>query len=149
MRLSSYRPHSSRTATFDWQYGIRLTLRFVSKPSLDDAISRLPNRGAVSADADPSRRAFFKLGMVGWEGITLGKYGDLAGIEIDPNDYEKPVPFTEENAIAMMANVHGFEAFIVEKCLNPVAFRPLSPGQNVERVENLSNTPGGTSAPGV
>lgn len=152
MTLRSLKKTSSKVRVFDWQHGIKLTLAFVSKPSLDQALARLsPTRGtaALANDPDPSRRAFYKLGLRGWEGFTYGKYAELTGFDIDQTKVEEQVPCNEENALEAMRNLYEFETFLVQTCCNPAAFRELSDEQEKARVENLPSSPAGSTNPGA
>lgn len=100
--------------------GFKITLSFLSRETLVNirkkATKTTFNNKARMPQDELDDKLFLKLytaaAIKGWTGFKYEYLYKLAPSDIDPKDFEKTLPFTEENAIALMEASADFDGFI-------------------------------------
>lgn len=112
--------------------GFKLNLAFMSRETLvsirkKSTKTTFKNRQPVE---DLDDKLFLKLyvnaAIKGWSGFKYKYLNELAPTEIDPKDLEKEIPYSEENALALMEASSNFDAFISETVSDLSAFTKSS-----------------------
>jgi hypothetical protein len=112
--------------------GFKLNLSFMSRETLvsirkKSTKTTFKNRQPLEELDD---KLFLKLyvgaAIKGWTGLKYEYLNELAPSNIDPKDFEKEVPYSEENALALMEASANFDAFISETVSDLSAFTKTS-----------------------
>lgn len=121
-------PSKSVEVEFPGFDGFKLNLNFLSRDTLmsirkKSTKTTFKNRQPID---DLDDKLFLKLyvsaAIKGWSGFKYKYLNELAPSEIDPKDYDKEVPYSEENALALMEASANFDAFISETVSDLSAF---------------------------
>ena len=108
--------------------GFKISLSFLSRETLvsirkKSTKTAFKNRQPVEELDD---KLFLKLyvaaAIKGWTGLKFSYLNELAPSDIDPKDYEKTVPYSEENALELMQASSNFDAFVTETVSDLSAF---------------------------
>lgn len=112
--------------------GFKLKLAFMSRETLVSIRKKatkttFKNRQPVE---DLDDKLFLKLyvnaAIKGWSGFKYKFLNELAPMDLDPEDADKEVPFSEENALALMEASSNFDGFISETVSELSAFTKAS-----------------------
>lgn len=121
-------PSKSVEVEFPGFDGFKLNLNFLSRETLmsirkKSTKTTYKNRQPVD---DLDDKLFLKLyvnsAIKGWSGFKYKYLNELAPSEIDPKDFDKEVPYSEENALALMEASANFDQFISETVSDLSAF---------------------------
>lgn len=113
-------PSKAAEVEFPGFDGFKLNLTFLSRETLVNIRKKatkttFKNRQAVE---DLDDKLFLKLyvaaAIKGWSGFKFKYLVELAPTEISPADYEKELPFSEENALALMESSSSFDSFVTD-----------------------------------
>ena len=113
-------PSKTAEVEFPGFDGFKLNLTFLSRETLVNIRKKatkttFKNRQAVE---DLDDKLFLKLyvaaAIKGWSGFKFKYLVELAPTEINPEDYEKELPFSEENALALMESSSSFDSFVTD-----------------------------------
>lgn len=108
--------------------GFKLKLAFMSRETLVNIRKKatkttFKNRQPVE---DLDDKLFLKLyvnaAIKGWSGFKYKHLNELAPMDLNPADGEKEVPFSEDNALALMEASSNFDGFISETVSDLSAF---------------------------
>lgn len=113
-------PSKSVEVEFPGFDGFKLNLAFLSRETLvsirkKSTKTTFKNRQPIEELDD---KLFLKLyvaaAIKGWSGFKYKYLNELAPAEIPAADYDKEVPYSEENALALMEASSNFDGFISE-----------------------------------
>lgn len=111
-------PSKSVEVDFPGFEGFKLNLSFMSRETLvsirkKSTKTTFKNRQPMEELDD---KLFLKLyvaaSIKGWSGLKYKYLNELAPSNIDPKDFDKEVPYSEENALALMEASADFDAYI-------------------------------------
>ena len=113
-------PSKAAEVEFPGFEGFKLNLTFLSRETLVSIRKKatkttFKNRQPVE---DLDDKLFLKLyvaaAIKGWSGFKFKYLVELAPTEIGEADYEKELPFSEENALALMESSSTFDSFVTD-----------------------------------
>ena len=113
-------PSKAAEVEFPGFEGFKLNLTFLSRETLVSIRKKatkttFKNRQPVE---DLDDKLFLKLyvaaAIKGWSGFKFKYLVELAPTEIGEADYEKELPFSEENALALMESSATFDSFVTD-----------------------------------
>jgi hypothetical protein len=115
-------PSKSTEVEFPGFEGFKLQLSFLSRETLvsirKKSIKTTFNNRTRQPTEELDDKLFLKLyvaaAIKGWSGFKYKYLNDLAPSEISPADFEKEVPYSEENALTLMEASASFDSFISE-----------------------------------
>lgn len=100
--------------------GFKLNLSYMSRQTILGLRKKAtkPSFKGRQYTEDFDEKLFLKLytaeAIKGWSGFTYEYLSKLAPTEIDEADFAKLVPYTQENALAMMESSVTFDSFVSE-----------------------------------
>lgn len=121
-------PSKSVEVEFPGFEGFKLNLSFLSRETLvsirkKSTKTTFKNRQPIEELDD---KLFLKLyvsaAIKGWSGFKYKYLNELAPADITEADYNKEVPYSEENALALMEASSNFDGFISETVSDLSAF---------------------------
>lgn len=121
-------PSKSVEVDFPGFDGFKLNLSFMSRQtliSIRKKATKTSFKGRQYTE-DLDDKLFLKLytaeAIRGWSGFKYEYLNQLAPSDINEADYEKLVPYTPENAVALMEASAGFDSFVSETVSDLSAF---------------------------
>ncbi len=110
--------------------GFELQVAYVAKDGLRRLIdaSRIrrfdPRTHQATDDVDDKKLARNLAKLIrDWRGLTMGKMAELIPVKVDPDDMDRPVPYTAGNAEILVAQAYGLDRFLVDTVTDLQAFR--------------------------
>lgn len=113
-------PSKAAEVEFPGFEGFKLNLTFLSRETLVSIRKKatkttFKNRQPVE---DLDDKLFLKLyvaaAIKGWSGFKFKYLVELAPTEIGPDDYDKELAYSEENALALMESSSSFDSFVTD-----------------------------------
>lgn len=123
-------PTKSVEAEFPGFEGFKLNLSFMSRETLVGIRKKSTKTVFNNRTRQPSEefddKLFLKLyvasAIKGWSGFKYRYLNELAPTDISEADFDKEVPFSEENALALMEASGTFDTFVSETVSDLSAF---------------------------
>ena len=113
-------PSKSTEVEFPGFEGFKLQLNFLSRETLVSIRKKSVRTTFSNRTRQPTEelddKLFLKLyvaaAIKGWSGFKYSYLNQLAASNVSPADYDKEVPYSEENALELMNASASFDAFI-------------------------------------
>lgn len=113
-------PSKAVTVEYPGYEDFKVNVAFLSRETLINIRKKstkatFKNRQA-SEDLDDKLflQLYVKAAVKGWSGLKLSTLEQLAPVDLDGQNPEDTLPYTEENALFLMQNSANFDAFISE-----------------------------------
>lgn len=110
--------------------GFEICIRYLDKPDLRRRVERCRQRRFDKRTHQPveeisDERLLREIAglIVDWRNLTVGRLAALVPIEIDPDEAEQTVPYSPENAEALVREAYGLDMFLFDAATDLAAFK--------------------------
>jgi hypothetical protein len=93
-----------------------------------------------SMDDDKFLKEFTSATVKGWSGLKLKYLEDLILVNLEGQDIEKELEYTEDNAMLLVENSSEFDNWLNEVVFDLENFRTEKPEENKETSDSISET---------
>lgn len=107
-------------ADFPGMPGFKVTLSFLSRETLLNirkkaSKTHIKNRQTVEElDDKLFLQLYTKASVIGWTGLKLSYLEQLVPVDLEGQNLDDELPYTEENALFLMQGSPNFDAFVSE-----------------------------------
>lgn len=103
-------------------YLSRETLINIRKKSSKTSFNPRTRQASEEFDDKMFLKLYTQAAIKGWSGLKYKYLNELAPVDVSEEDYDKEMPYSEENALDMMQASPSFDSFITETVSDLSAF---------------------------